>query len=452
MLLVCLSVLLASAGRAAVAMGTEWSAPIDVPGLVASATTKIESVSCASASLCAASGWQEDEGGEGGYRIATAYDGGRWHAPRKLTGPPGGGGVSCAAGSCLVLNGSEIVPYANGAWGHVRQLPPERAQSVKEAEEGVNENTVAGTSIACATATSCLLTARGAHNEMFGLTYAGGLWSPLTTIGAEGHSAISCASSASFCVVVTGLWKMSSDAIVYEDGIWRAPTVLGGPARDFDSVSCTSPSFCIAVDVVGDADVYNGSVWSAPSKVAPDIGLSSVSCASPSFCVAVGTDGSRGVAVTFDAGSWSAPVRVSDEGPLEAVSCPTTSFCVAGGTYGDGARGGALFTYPASAAPALGRATSGTLRATPSKLRPGSSVRISGTVGRIYGELDCLPGDSLELRSAVFREPPSAVVSADGSFATNVTIPRGRKPGSYTVRARCITASLRVSAKLRVIG
>ncbi len=446
-LVACFSLLLAGVGRAA---GAEWSGPIAVPGVVANDTTRIESVSCASLVLCAASGWQEENGGEDGYRIAMVYAGARWHAPRKLSGPPGGDEVSCVTGSCLLLNGSELIPYVNGAWGRVQQLPLQRARSQREVEEEVNEAAVAGTSIACAGATSCLLTAEGAHDEVFGLAYAEGLWSSLRKIAVDAHSALSCAPSVSFCVLVTGLWDGPSDAIVYQDGVWQAPVALAGPARDFDSVSCASTSFCVAVDVLGDAEIYDGSAWSAPSEVAPDVGLSSVSCASPSFCVAVGTDGSHGVAVTFDTGSWSSPVRVSDEGPLEAVSCATSSFCVAGGTYGEHSRGGALFMYPASAAPAPGSRTKATLRAIPAKLRPGSSVRISGTVGRIDGELDCLPGDQVELRSAAFYERISVDVSADGSFATTVPIPRRRRPGSYTVRALCITASLGVSAKLRV--
>jgi hypothetical protein len=71
--------------------------------------------------------------------------------------------------------------------------------------------------------------------------------------------------------------------------------------------------------------------------------MASVSCSSQSFCAAV--DGASGNVVTFDGSRWTAPVNIdskaanSDSGPvlifLMWVSCTSAVLCVAGDTIGD---------------------------------------------------------------------------------------------------------------------
>ena len=56
-----------------------------------------------------------------------------------------------------------------------------------------------------------------------------------------------------------------------------------------DSVSCPTASFCVAVDGNGNALTRpgRGARWSGPDNIDPIAGiLTSVSCASPSSCVA----------------------------------------------------------------------------------------------------------------------------------------------------------------------
>ena len=74
---------------------------------------------------------------------------------------------------------------------------------------------------------------------------------------------------------------------------------------------------------------YNGSSWSAPTNIDGGniLGLVSVSCSSASFCVAVDFDGN---AMTYNGSSWSVPVGIKSGGQfLSSVSCPSESFCAA---------------------------------------------------------------------------------------------------------------------------
>jgi hypothetical protein len=132
---------------------------------------------------------------------------------------------------------------------------------------------------------------------------------------------------------------------------WSSPKSLGGPAAaGLQSVSCPTATFCMAVGssttapfngnpgptVYGpNAFAYDGSTWSGPQHLgsATDPGASSVSCATPTFCVAVNDDG---YALTFQAGTWSSPELIDDRSidTLNSVSCPTTTFCVAVTTQG----------------------------------------------------------------------------------------------------------------------
>ena len=98
---------------------------------------------------------------------------------------------------------------------------------------------------------------------------------------------------------------------------WSAPRLID-PSGYLSSVSCPSPSFCVAVDHSGNAVTYNGASWSAPRSIDPNEMLMSVSCPSPSFCVAVDN---VGLATTYSDGSWLSPKTVSG-GAFDSVSCP----------------------------------------------------------------------------------------------------------------------------------
>jgi RHS repeat-associated protein len=127
------------------------------------------------------------------------------------------------------------------------------------------------------------------------------------------------------------------------DGLETATTTPGSvtwtPPVDVDAqnntndVSCTSSSFCVAVDYYGNALTYNGSTWSSPSDINDGRDEIDVDCVSSSFCVSIGTN----YGVTYNGSSWSSPSHIdySSSRNLDALSCYSSSLCVAVDNDGD---------------------------------------------------------------------------------------------------------------------
>jgi hypothetical protein len=102
------------------------------------------------------------------------------------------------------------------------------------------------------------------------------------------------------------------------------------------AISCSTGTSCAAVDTAGKAVTWDGKSWSKPVEVDPGAALTSVSCSDPSWCVAV-DDRARGEAVTWNGTDWSSPAHViprSSPGYVSAVSCPESSVCAAADTGG----------------------------------------------------------------------------------------------------------------------
>jgi hypothetical protein len=159
------------------------------------------------------------------------------------------------------------------------------------------------------------------------LTYDGTSWSSPSTIdyaatlgGVTVALSVSCASP-SFCVAVDS----SGNALTYDGASWSAPSNIDPvqPLWGFNSVSCASPTFCVAVDESGKALTYDGNTWSSSNIGGSD--ANSVSCASTTFCVA--TVGEGGVSV-YDGHSWTAPTTINLN-VLSSISCTPSGFCAA---------------------------------------------------------------------------------------------------------------------------
>ncbi len=133
------------------------------------------------------------------------------------------------------------------------------------------------------------------------------------------------------CVSASALLAPSS---VLASGGWSAPVLIDTPSADtgveLGSVSCASPSFCVAIDDLGNGFSYNGHSWTAIGRIDPAAGNPyrpvSLSCPSASFCMAVDIGGN---AIMYDGSTWSAPVKIDSSGWLDSVSCPSASFCAA---------------------------------------------------------------------------------------------------------------------------
>jgi hypothetical protein len=149
---------------------------------------------------------------------------------------------------------------------------------------------------------------------------ARGTWSAPSDIdGSRTFESVSCP-SATFCIAVDSTGYASN----YNGSSWSSLSDIDeGESQFLQQVSCPSAKFCVAVDETGEALTYNGSSWSSPSVISP---LPSVSCPSASFCAAVGDEGN---ALTYNGSSWSSPSDVDGSNGFESVSCPSASFCVA---------------------------------------------------------------------------------------------------------------------------
>jgi hypothetical protein len=219
------------------------------------------------------------------------------------------------------------------------------------------------TGVSCGSRRSCM--AVGYSN---GTTVAdvwrGGGWAPAPPIDPPGATAswlngISC-SSATFCMAV-GLYTQDSYdtfrpiAEIWNGGDWTLVPPAVSPLwnfADLEGVSCTSPTWCMAVGVsrsasyrvVALAELWNGKGWHDAATSFPGVAvtdeLTGVSCSVQANCAAVGNYGTRGdiflpLAEDWNGRRWSAMSAGAPAGAtfsvLDAVSCAGPYACAAAG-------------------------------------------------------------------------------------------------------------------------
>ena len=162
------------------------------------------------------------------------------------------------------------------------------------------------------------------------LSWAQGL--SVNSSGSAAFQSVSC-TTATFCAAGYSGGTVS----LFNGSSWSQPAVVDDTGGFLNSVSCAQgggQTLCIAVDNQGYVETYDGSTWSAPDQIDPDgSGLIGISCPTTTFCVTVDADGS---AYMYRSGIWQSPIQVdSSGGDLWSVSCPTASFCAAVDLDGD---------------------------------------------------------------------------------------------------------------------
>jgi hypothetical protein len=182
-------------------------------------------------------------------------------------------------------------------------------------------------------------------------------WTVVTSpnVGTQSSlSGVSCTSS-SVCLAVGVSSSASVEKSLSEKWNGTKMTVVpspptgGDPGLEFNGISCTSASFCIAVGRVfksgGDqilTEKWNGSKWTELTSpvMGPDatVDILGVSCKSTTFCMAVGWwtfEPTEAYAMKWNGTSWTVETVPNDgdteDNILESVSCPTTTFCIAVG-------------------------------------------------------------------------------------------------------------------------
>ena len=167
---------------------------------------------------------------------------------------------------------------------------------------------------------------------------------------------VSCVST-KWCTAVGSLTSSTGEGAPFSeqwDGTaWTVvpiPSAAGATSSNLYSVSCVSQSFCIAVGVAsyptvpnqrGFVAAWNGTTWTEqPTPVPFPNGtwdFESVSCTSTTFCELIGNgyaNGSRTVAERWDGQAWSLQTMAQPNNPhLMSVSCVSPSWCVASGMY-----------------------------------------------------------------------------------------------------------------------
>jgi hypothetical protein len=372
--------------------GGSWAATeAPVPG-DGYPSPSITSMSCATASSCAAIGAYTNS--EGDASMLLTRSGGSWTT--SLVPLPAGvnavyadaEGVSCGSPSFCVavgryytpntdIGGALLLTWTGGSWQATQAPLPGNAEDLSYASLN---------GVSCPSASYCV--AVGSYTDTSGLgeglllTWSGGSWSaaeaplpgnvvgPGINISHGGPDAVSCASPSS-CVAVGYYTDTSSVSqgllLTMSKGSWTAAeaalpgNAAGNPYVQLTELSCDSASACVAEGTYEDASshsdtlllTWSGGSWESAETPLPadaasdsDVLISGLACASVSDCFAVGsytdTSGSGGgLLVTWTNGSWSAgqvPLPADASTPqgagLGGISCPSSVYCVAVGSYG----------------------------------------------------------------------------------------------------------------------
>jgi phosphodiesterase/alkaline phosphatase D-like protein len=238
--------------------------------------------------------------------------------PRTWSGGPLSGdpsGVSCIAGQCVVVAGSDAL------WTTDPQDGPDAQFQADAADD--SGNTLTG--ISCPSASLCVaVDAQG--NVVWSDNPAGGAWTVTNIAGAEDAlEDVSCA-SASLCVAVDtsgSVW--SSTDPTGPASRWTETSIDG---NSLTGVSCASPRFCVAVDDAGEAFTSNwptgdADAWSSTKVDGAASPLAGVACSSWQTCV-ITDNVAGGVAPTGDvivgeARPWAAVRPATGVGPMTAT-------------------------------------------------------------------------------------------------------------------------------------
>ncbi|MFE1663371.1 fibronectin type III domain-containing protein [Microbacterium sp. P02] len=297
--------------------GTTWTGVVDFPN-----QRGLDSVSCSSASQCAAVNFS------GG---AVTYNGSYW-APEVAVFPYnwGASAVSCVSATFCASVGvdkdrgiywdtpTQMNTFNGGTWGS--PVPVGSSWLV---------------TLSCTSTSFCL-----AVNIYGGVQiYRSGGWaySSGPSIEALTTTGVSCV-SATFCAL-----KSQDKVFTFNGTAWSPTNYTGGVVS---AISCATSTYCVAIDSAGASRSWNGTAWSAAASTGLGTEAVAVSCRATTSCVAVGS-AAGGNASTFDGSTWTARTGLASAGAtFTGVSCGSSTFCMATDSAG----------YSVSASPTLASA------------------------------------------------------------------------------------------------
>ena len=268
------------------------------------------------------------------------------------------GGTSCVSNSfCVAVGTGPQLGWDGSRWA---QLPG--SESATGAGDGSFPPTLASAS--CVSEDFCMavgFTAQGP--SPLARVWNGKTWngaSPSSPSSGYMLNGVSCVSADDcWAVGLSGTTSTGIEpiAVHWNGSSWEAAAVPSQGDDQLAAVSCTSSRFCMAVGTSNFVSasketpftvVWNGSEWSVRQAAAfsstGGIELQSVSCTSPTTCMAVGGDtlnaSSPPIAQWWDGNRWSNVSTAVGDGASSAyfasVSCSQAKSCMAVGTTGIG--------------------------------------------------------------------------------------------------------------------
>jgi hypothetical protein len=370
---------LAPAGRAGStpAGSGGWEAA-QAPAQSAPQSGQLQAVACATPESCAAVGTN------GGSAMLVTRSGKTWTpdaVPLPTSSADGSSltAVTCPTTSQCVAAGSY---HGSGLQQGLLLAGHDRAWTATTAPlpaNGAAKPDADITSVACATASSCVAVGQYAtakSDQALLVTGYGSAWSPRQAPLPAGASArpaaqlvsVSCLSATACTAVGSYIDKLGNRQgllVTLHDTRWtaiRSPLPAGSavPGAELSAVQCLRPAGCVAVGTysAGSAGLIvagAGTAWTAAAAplpagaaAAPAASFRDITC-SGATCVAVGsyTDaaGNRQAmivslrakitALTAPLPAGFAPAQGSPGAELNSVACPTATECVAVGVYTD---------------------------------------------------------------------------------------------------------------------
>ena len=301
--------------------GSTWSTPTTIE----STARSLDSVSCASATFCLAVDTVagSNPGCSSACINAFKFSGGTWSGATDTALHLPSNGDSGSDVSCPTTTFCMLTNRVSGTGSYVVYNGTTFSTPKTTESNGLLSR------LTCASSLLCMANPGGLSQGQPPVVWDGLSWTASTANIAP--TVESCAMGTTFCVAggdVTG-----SEIDTYSAGTWKqVNTNPDLDAGEFGTgvvvgeFSCTSATFCLGVDTIGNYFRYSGSSFSAPIPVGSTGGLEHVSCSQATFCVA--TD-QWGRTFTFNGTAWSAGLATYPTQPLSDLSCaPSTKFCV----------------------------------------------------------------------------------------------------------------------------
>jgi hypothetical protein len=304
----------------------------------------LDAVSCPAHGICTAVGYSSDRTYSAGATLAEHLDGGKWTI-QPTPHQAGGGlaelnGVSCPAlTDCIAIGNSALGPLGE-QWDGTNwtiQSMPIPAGTFNPQPQAVS----CASTVSC-TAVGVTYTSVGENAMPLAEYWDGTSWTAETVPVPAGAfdidlTGVSCPTATDCTAVGTYDGTAGGDPLAeqWNGSTWTVQATPGHSGASLGSVSCVSPTVCIATgyNKGPSADRWNGTTWTKTSPPAAGDLLGRVSCATATSCFALG----GAVVEHWNGANWTTqplpiPAYAASHFGLGGLSCRPGSYCTAVGS------------------------------------------------------------------------------------------------------------------------